>query len=154
MWNREDGRANISRGPGVPSGFGVNHGRQRWDSARFAGHRGRGLGSGRSWSRGDGGLRRRWRIRTYRREEGATPLLTSAKETGKTRSVFILQSMPYVHIADFVNTAALVLYKWYFLSLVAIVSKMQAQQRKPLPHFIFFSFCMHEPIIENAISII
>lgn len=34
----------------------------------------------------------------------------------------------------------LIFNKRYFLGLVAIVYKMQAKQRKPLPHFIFFHF--------------
>lgn len=129
----------IFPGPGSHRGFGGNHGRRRWDSARFASHRGSGLSSGRSWSRGDGGLRHRWRIRTYRRKEGATPLFTSGKEAGKTRRIFILQSTLYLQIRVSSNTVVwgLVLIKCYFLGLVAIVYKMQAKQRKPLPQHFF-----------------
>lgn len=131
----------------------MNHGRQCWHSARFAGHRCCGPGSGRSWSRGDGGLWRRWRIRTYRCEEGATPLLATAEETGKTRGVFVLQSMQHLQLAGLVKMPGLGIsfLKTYFLCLLAIVSKMQAQQRKPLLHFFFFPFYMREPVIENTI---
>lgn len=114
----------------------MNHGRQQRDSARISGHRGRGPRPGRSRSRGDGGLRSRRRIRTYRRQEGATPLLTSAQETGETRSVFILQSTRRVQPAHFCGLNLFLNgVSW---GLVAIVYKMQAQQRKPLLHLIFF----------------
>lgn len=89
--NRTPKRSNP--GSGIPFELGIKDVRERGDSTGFPGHRCGRLGSGRSRIRRNRELRHRCRICTYRRKEGAAPLLPASKEAGKTRSLFVLQSM-------------------------------------------------------------
>lgn len=64
---------------------------KRRGPAGFPGSRSLGFGPGSAWSRGNGVFGLGGRICTYRRQEGAAPLLSATEETRETRSVFFLQ---------------------------------------------------------------
>lgn len=64
---------------------------ERGDSSGLPGGGRGGFGSGSAGSRRNRMFRRRRRFCTYRREEGAAPLLPAPEETGETRRLFLMQ---------------------------------------------------------------